>query len=135
VDNDQEAYALYINPVTGLKRGEVSEDHQLLTEQIEKLKDMAKTLADTIAAYRHAPEKLTEAERQLLAVSEKLAVGDLTLEQSYEAIYTLVQSYDINDKDMYQKFLTSYFGETDILDSSLAIPVPAATVSVLSESY
>lgn len=135
VDNDQEAYALYINPVTGLKRGEVSEEHQLLTVQIEKLKDMAKTLADTIAAYRHAPEKLTEAERQLLAVSEKLAAGDMTLEGSYEAIYTLVEVHGINDKDMYQKFLTSYFGETDILDSSLPIPMPAATVSVRSETF
>jgi cellulose synthase/poly-beta-1,6-N-acetylglucosamine synthase-like glycosyltransferase len=135
VDNDQEAYALYINPVTGLKGGEMSEEHELLTAQIENLKDMAKTLADTIAAYRHAPEKLTEAERQLLAVSEKLAAGELTLEQSYEAVYTLVQVHEINDKDMYQKFLTSYFGETDVLDSSLPIPMPATTVSVNSETY
>lgn len=134
VDDDQEAYALYINPVTGLKRGEVSEEHQLLTVQIEKLKDMAKTLADTVAAYRYAPEKLTEAERQLLTVSEKLAAGDLTLEQSYESVYTLVQVYAINDKDMYQKFLTSYFGETD-LDSSLPIPMPGVVVSVRSEVF
>jgi cellulose synthase/poly-beta-1,6-N-acetylglucosamine synthase-like glycosyltransferase/exonuclease VII small subunit len=129
VDNVQEAYALYINPVTGLMRGEISEQHKLLTEQIVKLEDMTKTLADTIAAYRHAPSKLTQAERDLLAVSEGLEKGELTLEQSYQAVYKVVQDAGIKDTEMYQKFLTSYFGETSQLDSSLPIPVPAAFVS------
>jgi cellulose synthase/poly-beta-1,6-N-acetylglucosamine synthase-like glycosyltransferase len=128
VDNDQEAYALYINPVTGLMRGVISDEHKLLTEQIVKLEDMSKTLANTIAAYRHTPEKLSRTERELLNVSEDLANGDLTLEQSYQHIYSLVQNNDIKDTDMYQKFLTSYFGETG-LDSSLPIPVPAVFVS------
>jgi cellulose synthase/poly-beta-1,6-N-acetylglucosamine synthase-like glycosyltransferase len=128
VDNEQEAYALYINPVTGLKRGEVSEQHGVLTAQIVKLEDMTKTLADTVAAYRQSPDKLTQAERELLAVSEKLAKGELTLEQSYQAVYQVVEVNGINDVDMYQKFLTSYFGETN-LDSSLPIPMPAAFVT------
>jgi cellulose synthase/poly-beta-1,6-N-acetylglucosamine synthase-like glycosyltransferase len=125
VDDDQEAYALYINPVTGLMRGEISEQHELLTQQIVKLEDMTKTLADTVAAYRQAPSKLTQAERELLAVSESLAKGELTLEQSYQAVYQVVEANEINDREMYQKFLTSYFGETE-LDSSLPIPMPAA---------
>jgi hypothetical protein len=91
---------------------------------------MAKTLADTIAAYRHTPEKLTQAERDLLTVSSQLSEGELTLEQSYQEIYSLVKSYDINDTDMYQKFLTSYFGETMNTDiDSIAIPVPVIVVS------
>jgi hypothetical protein len=40
-----------------------------------------------------------------------------------------VQDAGIKDTEMYQKFLTSYFGETSQLDSSLPIPVPAAFVS------
>jgi cellulose synthase/poly-beta-1,6-N-acetylglucosamine synthase-like glycosyltransferase len=130
VDDEQEAYALYINPVTGLMRGKISDEHKLLTQQIVNLEDMAKTLADTIAAYRHTPEKLTEAERALLTVSSQLSEGELTLEQSYQEIYSLVKSYDINDTDMYQKFLTSYFGETMNTDiDSIAIPVPVIVVS------
>ncbi len=101
VDNDQEAYALYINPVTGLMRGHISEQHQPLTERILELEDMAKTLADTIAAYRHAPAKLSKAERELLTISEKLGKGELTLEQSYQAIYAVVKDNDINDAAMY----------------------------------
>jgi Transglycosylase SLT domain len=128
VDTDQEAYALYINPVTGLMHGSISAEHKILTEQIVKLEDMAKTLADTIAAYRHAPSKLSNTERDLLTASEKFAKGELTLEQTYQKVYSIVQSNGINDNDIYQKFLTSYFGETG-LDSSLPIPVPAVAVS------
>ncbi len=128
VDSDQEAYALYINPVTGLMRGKISEEHKLLTEQIVKLEDMAKTLADTVAAYRHAPTKLSQAERELLGVSEQLGQGKVTLEQSYQAIYSIVKDYDIRDSAMYEKFLTSYFGETG-LDANIPIPVPGVTVS------
>ncbi len=129
VDDEQEAYALYINPVTGLRRGVVSDEHKLLTEQIINLEDMAKTLADTVAAYRHAPHKLSRAERELLRVSAQLAEGELTLEQSYEAVYHLVQDNTIKDTEMYQKFLTSYFGETGELKRSTVIPVPAVLVN------
>ncbi|MGL4608603.1 MAG: transglycosylase SLT domain-containing protein [Trueperaceae bacterium] len=119
VDDDQEAYALYINPVIGLKRGSMTEEYQLLTEQIIKLEDMSKTLSDTIAAYRYAPEKLTKPERNLLEISDALAQGKITLEGSYEAVYDIVQHNEIKDTDMYQKFLTTYFGETGQPSSGL----------------
>jgi hypothetical protein len=128
VNNDQEAYALYINPVTGLMRGQISAQHKVLTERIVKLEDMAKTLADTVAAYRHAPAKLSQTERDLLDISARHADGDLTLEQTYQAVYTIVKDNDIKDTDMYEKFLTSYFGETG-LDENIPIPVPGVTVS------
>jgi cellulose synthase/poly-beta-1,6-N-acetylglucosamine synthase-like glycosyltransferase len=128
VNNDQEAYALYINPVTGLMRGTISEQHKVLTKQIVKLEDMAKTLADTVATYRYAPDKLSKAERALLTVSDRLAQGELTLEQSYQAVYTVVKDNNIDDTAMYEKFLTSYFGETG-LDENIPIPVPGVTVS------
>jgi hypothetical protein len=128
VNNDQEAYALYINPVTGLMRGQISAQHKILTERIVKLEDMAKTLADTIAAYHHAPAKLSQTERDLLDISERHADGKLTLEQTYQAVYTIVKDNDIRDTDMYEKFLTSYFGETGLNDN-IPIPVPGVTVS------
>jgi cellulose synthase/poly-beta-1,6-N-acetylglucosamine synthase-like glycosyltransferase len=128
VEGDQEAYALYINPVTGLMRGEISEQHKILTERIVELEDMAKTLADTIAAYRQAPAKLSKAERELLTLSEQHAEGELTLELTYQAVYGVVKDNDLNDSDMYEKFLTSYFGETGLSDS-IPIPVPGVTVS------
>jgi cellulose synthase/poly-beta-1,6-N-acetylglucosamine synthase-like glycosyltransferase len=111
VDNELEAYALYINPIDGLKHGKISEKHQVLTSQLINLEDMTQTLANTLAAYRQMPEKLTQTERDLLAVSDRIVSEHLGLEEAYRATYTIVEAQDISDKDMFQRFLTSYFGE------------------------
>lgn len=112
VDDELEAYALYINPIDGLKNGKISQKHQILTAQLNNLEDMTQTLANTVAAYRHQPEKLTQTERDLLAISERIVSENLSLEEAYRQTYAVVEAQDISDKDMFQRFLASYFGNT-----------------------
>jgi hypothetical protein len=117
VDDELEAYALYINPIDGLRNGKISNQHQILTAQISpdgKIADMVRVLANAVSAYRQEPEKLTQTERELLAVSDRMVTEDLSLEDAYRETYAIVQAQGINDNDMFQKFLTSYFGETGL---------------------
>lgn len=119
VDDELEAYALYINPIDGLKNGKISSQHQVLTAQIRsdgKIAEMVRVLANAVAAYRNEPEKLTQAERNLLSISDRIVTEKLSLEQAYRETYAIVEAQGINDTDMFQRFLTSYFGETGLSD-------------------
>ncbi len=117
VDNELEAYALYINPIDGLKNGKISAQHEILTAQISSNgpnDEMTKVLANAIAAYRQEPEKLTQIERDLLAISDRVVKENLSLEEAYRAAYAIVEAEGISDQEMFQRFLTSYFGETGL---------------------
>ena len=117
VDNELEAYALYINPIDGLRNGKISAQHEILTAQINPkgpVDEMTQTLANAIAAYRQEPEKLTQVERDLLSISDRIVTEKLSLEEAYRAAYAIVEAEGISDREMFQRFLTSYFGETGL---------------------
>ena len=117
VENDQQAYALYINPLDGFVGGRVSERHQPLTEEMMRHEPMVAALAATIAAYQEDPGRVSEAERRLLNTARLVSSGRLTLEQAYRASYAVAQANDLGDEAMYEAMFTRYFGNFSLTAS------------------
>lgn len=109
--DEQVAYARYINPLEGVVRGKISARHASLVEKIEDLKPLTGALASTIAAYRADPSQVTDKERALLGVTSLVADGTLTVGQAYFVTAELVQSFGIDDLGLYDAVRTRLYGE------------------------
>lgn len=105
------AYARYINPLEGVVRGKISPRHQELVEAIGELRPLAAALERTIAAYRRDPQSVTDKERALLGVTNLVADGTLTVGQAYFVTAELVQSFGIDDRDLYDAVRHRLYGE------------------------
>jgi hypothetical protein len=110
VDDYAEAYALYINPIHGLVMGETSERHQPLVEVMLKNKGMVQQLGTVFAVYEEQPELLSEAERQLVQLAQRVHSREVSLKDAYLQTLEIVHANQIDDLDIYQAMLSSYFG-------------------------
>ncbi len=113
VDNEQEAYAVYINPIFGLANGEMPSLYINLTEKIVNLETMTARLASSFTLYEQAPERLSQLERDLLAIASKVRSQDMTVAEAYAQVFELVKENELNDAEIYQKLLSSYYGSAD----------------------
>ena len=117
VDTLEKAYALYINPLHGLVNGEVSERHKPLVAAMTLQADMVQKLANTFAAYETKPERLTQEERELLDLVAAGRAREINLKQAYESAAEVAERQNLDDAEIYQKLLTSYFGEAPPADT------------------
>ena len=82
-----------------------------LVEAIGELRPLAAALERTIAAYRRDPQAVTDKERALLGVTTLVADGTLTVGQAYFVTAELVQSFGIDDRDLYDAVRHRLYGE------------------------
>ncbi len=117
-EDEQFAYARYINPLEGVVRGKISPVHANLVKAIEELKPLADALQATVAAYRADPASVTDKERALLGVTNLVAEGRLTVAQAYFVTAELVQSFGIDDKPLYDDIRQRLYGSTDAVPAA-----------------
>ena len=115
VDDEREAYALYINPIRGFVNGRFDSDVLKLTEAMVNLEPLKARLADLFAAYRSRPEVLSDRERALMDILQAGRDGLLSLEQAYRATFEVVTLEAIPDATMYQQLLSDLYASTDQL--------------------
>ena len=120
VDDLEKAYALYINPLHGLVNGEVSNRHEPLVAAMMVHADMAQKIANTFAVYDTNPGRLTKVELELLTLIQAGRDQAVTLKEAYESAFEISESQNLDDADVYEKVLTSYFGETLSVDETFA---------------
>ncbi len=109
VDNEREAYALYINPINGLVNGSISERHAPLTEAIVNLIPATERIANVYAAYKDKPELLSATERSLIDISMAIKDGGMVLEQGYREVYGIVKDAEIPDLEIYERLFSEYY--------------------------
>ena len=112
VDDEQEAYAVYINPIYGLSNGSMPELYLAKTEPMVNLKSMTRRLASIYWLYEQAPERLSEAERQLVMISYQVRSSELSVADAYAQVFELVKENELNDAEIYQRLLSSYYGQS-----------------------
>ncbi len=112
VDNEQEAYAVYINPIYGLSNGSMPDLYLAKTEPMMNLKSMTRRLASIYRLYELAPQSLSEVERQLVKISHEVRSSELSVADAYAQVFDLVKTNNLNDAEIYQRLLSSYYGQT-----------------------
>ncbi len=125
-EDDGVAYARYINPLTGVVRGRVSERHTPLVAAFSALRPLVDAIADTVAAYRLDPASVAAPERALLALADELSEIDLAT--AYRRTGALVEDLGIDDAALYNTVLEQLYGERleagveprDAVDDALA---------------
>ena len=122
VDDWREAYALYINPVHGLVNGEVSERHEPLVAALLLLEDVSLQLGAVFEVFETESERLSRAELDLLKVADDHKADRLSLREAYEAAFEVAEANRLEDGELYQKLLTSYFADEP--DDALAATEP-----------
>lgn len=113
VDNEQEAYAIYINPIHGLANGKMPERFVLRTEPMMKLQSMTTRTAAVFALYEEEPEALSEIERNLVSIAYEVRSQEKSLADAYTEVFDLIVANDIDDAELYQKVLSNYFSGVD----------------------
>lgn len=117
-DDDEVAYARYINPFDGVVRGAVSDRHRPLVDSMVALEPTAGLLAATVAAFRADPASVSEEERALLEVSERLRAGAIGLPEAYAQSAELVRSIGLNDRDFYRRVFERLYPVEEMLAQS-----------------
>ena len=107
--SQEKAYALYINPISGIQNGEISKIHKILVNHMLSYNDMVRYIANAYALYERNPRYLTNFERSLIAISYDLKAKKYTTEEAYKKVFALVKQYQLDDEDFYQAILSSYF--------------------------
>ena len=110
VDDDHEAYAVYINPVRGLRHGELHGEYLSLTAPMDALLPIADALLDRLDRYADDPSSLPPAERDLAHVASDVRDGRIDLAEAYRRTWTLVERYGIPDAPMYERVLAEFYG-------------------------
>lgn len=121
-DDEQLAYARYINPLEGVVRGKVSQRHAELVVAIEALKPLARALGATVEAYRADPASVTDQERAILGVTGLVADGTLNVAQAYFVTAELVRTFGINDQALFDSVRQRLYGDPGATPGQ---PVPA----------
>jgi cellulose synthase/poly-beta-1,6-N-acetylglucosamine synthase-like glycosyltransferase len=109
-DDDGVAYARYINPIRGVVRGAVSEQHAPSVQAFHDLRPLVEALAATVAAYRADPGAVTPAERALLQVADDVAAGLIDIESAYRRTAALARDLSISDDGLYAAVLDRLYG-------------------------
>ncbi len=110
-DDDEIAYARYINPLHGVVDGRVSDRHRPLVDAFVAVRPMAEVLAGAIAAYRTDPMLVTPVERELLDVYHRAAEAADGVEVAYRRTAGLVGTLGIRDPGFYERVVTGLYGE------------------------
>ncbi len=107
--SQEKAYALYINPIHGVQNGEISKIHKVLVANMMSYTDMVQYIANAYALYQQNPSRLSSFERSLIAISYAVENKELNIEEAYKRVYSLVKKYQLDDREIYQNILASYF--------------------------
>ena len=107
--SQEKAYALYINPIHGVQNNEISKIHKVLVGNMMSYTDMVKYIANAYALYEQNPAALSRFERSLIAISYDVKAKRLTSKEAYKQVYSLVKRYQLDDTDIYETILASYF--------------------------
>lgn len=107
--NQEKAYALYINPIHGVQNNEISQIHKILVGNMMSYTEMVQYIANAYAQYQENPARLTNFERSLIAVSYAVEDKEISIGEAYKKVYSLVKRYQLDDEEVYQTILASYF--------------------------
>ncbi len=118
-DDESFAYARYINPLDGVQRGVLNPVHAELVVAIEDLKPLSRALLNAFAMYRQDPARLTAQERELFAIYEGVAAGEVGLRSAYDTVGSLVERSGMHDVDLYRAVREQLFGMGESVSASL----------------
>ena len=104
------AYALYINPLYGIRDGEPAPVLRVPVGAMLQLEEMVLALGAVFAQARVDPDVLVDSERALVEVAEGVAAGELDLTSAYQRAYGVVREEGLDDTAMYQRVLEQLFG-------------------------
>jgi cellulose synthase/poly-beta-1,6-N-acetylglucosamine synthase-like glycosyltransferase len=107
--SERHAYALYINPIDGVRNGEMSELHTVLTAAIEQLSGLAGRLEDAFAAHAADPSLLARRDREVLDVAAAVRARALTVEAAYRQMQELVVRQGLPDREHYDRLFGELF--------------------------
>lgn len=110
-DDDEIAYARYINPVHGVADGRVSDRHRPLVDAFVAVRPMTDVLAGVIVAYRADRMLVTPVERALLDVFHDVAVDGGGVELAYRRTAELTGPLGIHDPGFYERVVAGLYGE------------------------
>ena len=110
-DDDQIAYARYVNPTHGVADGRVSDRHRPLVDAFVRVGPMAEALAATFDAYRRDPAAVGPAERTLLGIVDEVATAALDVEGAYRRVAELAPGLGVADPGFYEGVLAGLYGD------------------------
>ena len=119
-DDDRVAYARYINPLTGVVQGRVSDRHSPLVDAFDAVRPLVDAIANAVAAYRNDPDSVAAPERALLRLADDVADADLA--EAYRRTAQLVADLRIEDLDLYRTVLEELY---DVRWEAEAVPAGA----------
>ncbi len=110
-DDDEIAYARYINPLDGVVDGHVSARHRPLVDAFVAVRPMAEALAGAIVAYRVDRLRVTPVERTLLDLYHGVDGVDGGVELAYRRLAGLAEPLGIRDPGFYARVVAGLYGE------------------------
>lgn len=118
-EDPEVAYARYINPLHGAVGGAVAATHVEPVAAMVALGPLVELLAGAVAAYREDPATLSQGERQLLDVANRVERGELDIQGAYDQVSSLVVSLKIDDREFYRTIKRELYGEPTLATASV----------------
>ncbi|HZJ10300.1 MAG TPA: transglycosylase SLT domain-containing protein [Trueperaceae bacterium] len=125
-DDEEVAYALYINPLHGATGGRVADTHLEPVAAMVELQPLVELLASTVVAYRADPATVSADERALLDIATTVAAGELDVQAAYTAAAQLVAALAIDDREFYRVIAQRLY-DTEL--AGVAVTWPPGTTS------
>ncbi len=110
-DDREVAYALYINPLDGVKDGAVAPTHVAPVEAMTRLAGLVDRLAAVVAAHRADPAAVTAEERALLEVAASVSERRLDVRGAYRRVAQLASAIGIDDAQFYADVTSRLYGQ------------------------
>jgi cellulose synthase/poly-beta-1,6-N-acetylglucosamine synthase-like glycosyltransferase len=107
--SDEHAYALYINPIVGVRDGTISDVHVDLVAVMMRLVPLVERLEHTFAAYDRDPTGLARRDRDALRLAADVRAGTVSLEGAYRRAHAQVGRQGLPDASHYQRLLGEMF--------------------------
>ncbi len=107
--SDEHAYALYINPIVGVRDGTISEVHTGLVAVMMRLLPLVERLEHAFAAYERDPAVLARRDRDALRLAADVRAGSVSLEDAYRRAFNQVVRQGLPDQPHYQRLLGEMF--------------------------
>ena len=118
-NDDEVAYALYINPFRGAVDGKVAKTHLEPVAAMVALRPLVELLGATVSSYRHDPADVSVAERLLLDVAQRVESGSRDVREAYAEVAELVAQLQIDDRQFYRAVRDDLYGSGSLLDGSV----------------
>lgn len=107
--SDEHAYALYINPIDGVRGRHVSERHAPLVAPMMELGPLVDRIEDAIAAFEREPEALPRRDRDAVRVLAAARGGSISVQTAYGLAYDLVLRHGLPDREHYRRIVDGMF--------------------------